>query len=150
MPSSTPAVVIDAGIGLYTVIDVPLGESAQAAWTRWQEDGVAVYAPAMWRSEVTSVLHKLFHLGQLTEAEAEAALETALTLDVQIVEADDELCRQSFRWATRLNTAAAYDAFYVALAERLGAPLWTGDRRLANNARQNGASWVYWIGDANS
>lgn len=109
---------------------------------------MAVYAPAMWRSEVTSVLHKLFHLGQLTEAEAEAALETALTLDVQIVEADDELCRHSFRWATRLKIAAAYDAFYIALAEWLGAPLWTGDRRLVNNAQQNGASWVYWIGGA--
>ncbi len=148
MPSSTPAVVINAGVGIYAIVDVPLSESAQTAWTRWQEDGVAVYAPAMWRSEVTSVLHKLFHLGQLTEAEAEAALETALSLDVQIVEADDELCRQSFRWATRLNTAAAYDAFYVALAERLSVPLWTGDRRLVNNARQNGVGWVNWIGEA--
>ncbi len=32
----------------------------------------------------------------------------------------------------RLNRAAAYDSFYLALAESLGCELWTADQRLHN------------------
>jgi len=146
-PSSAPAIVIDAGIGVCTVTDAPLNESARAAWASWQAQGQEIYAPSLWRSEVTSALHKLFRLKQLTQTEAEAALDIALALDVQIVEADDDLCRQSFRWATRLQATAAYDGFYLALAERLGAEFWTTDERLTRNAHQVGADWVHWLGE---
>jgi predicted nucleic acid-binding protein len=113
-PLSAPAVVIDAGIGVCTVTDAPLNESARAAWASWQAQAKEIYAPSLWRNEVTSALHKLFQLKQLTQAEAEAALDIALALNVQIIEADDDLCRQSFRWATRLQATAAYDGFYLA------------------------------------
>ena len=37
--------------------------------------------------------------------------------------------------------------YYLAVSEELNAPLWTADKRLANNAKQICVSWVYWLGD---
>ncbi len=144
--SSLPVIVIDAGIALYRVTPTPFTEQATHVWAQWQEDDAEIYAPTLWRYEVTSILHKLFHLGQLTEAEAVTALEKVLAFGVQTIDMGDDLCSQSFGWATRLGTAAAYDAFYLTLAERLGAELWTGDKRLANNAHSKGVAWIHWIG----
>ena len=36
----------------------------------------------------------------------------------------------AYDWTLRLRRAAAYDSFYLALAETLGVDLWTTDRRL--------------------
>jgi predicted nucleic acid-binding protein len=40
----------------------------------------------------------------------------------------------------QLKRAAAYDSFYLALAETLRSELWTADKRLVNAA---GVSWVH-------
>jgi predicted nucleic acid-binding protein len=55
--------------------------------------------------------------------------------------------RSAFDWATRLHQKAAYDGFYLAAAEQLGAEFWTADKALANNAGQLGVSWVHWMGE---
>jgi predicted nucleic acid-binding protein len=115
-------------------------------WAKWQVDDAEISAPSLWQYEVTSVLHRLLHSGQLTTEEAQQLLETAMAFEVQSVEVDEALCAKAFEWATRLQTAPAYDSFYLALAERLQAEFWTGDRRLANNAQSHGAAWVRWIG----
>ena len=44
----------------------------------------------------------------------------------------------------RLNRAAAYDSFYLALAETLGSELWTTDNHLYNAAAQ---PWVRLVSD---
>ena len=49
---------------------------------------------------------------------------------------DPYLVRAAFDWTMRLERAAAYDSFYLALAETLGCPLWTADRHLHNAVEQ--------------
>ncbi len=44
----------------------------------------------------------------------------------------------------RRSTRSAYDAAYLALAEKLGEPLITGDGHLYN-AVQTGLDWVWWV-----
>jgi len=53
---------------------------------------------------------------------------------------DPPLHRAALRIAQSCDTAAAYDAHYVALAKRLGAELWTADRRLAGHAASSGVT----------
>jgi predicted nucleic acid-binding protein len=116
-------------------------------WARLLDEQTSLYAPFLWRYEVTSVIRKYLFDDLLTPDEAGQALETALALGVNFVEEDDALCRSALRWAAQLGQRVAYDGFYLALAERLAAPLWTSDRRLANNAKKNGVNWVRWMGD---
>lgn len=58
------------------------------------------------------------------------ALDTALTLPIHL-RATDDMHSDALRLAERYGLRAAYDAHYLALAERLGAEFWTADRRLA-------------------
>jgi predicted nucleic acid-binding protein len=46
-----------------------------------------------------------------------------------------------------LNRAAAYDSFYLALAETLQCELWTADRRLRSAID---LPWVRWAGSSES
>ncbi|MBN1285209.1 MAG: type II toxin-antitoxin system VapC family toxin [Anaerolineae bacterium] len=43
---------------------------------------------------------------------------------------DDDLLRRAYDLATRFNRPTAYDAQYLAVAERLACEFWTADDRL--------------------
>jgi predicted nucleic acid-binding protein len=47
-----------------------------------------------------------------------------------------------------LAQTKAYDAFYLAVAEKMEAELWTADRHLSNRCRNDlGLEWVHWINE---
>jgi predicted nucleic acid-binding protein len=142
-----PLVVVDANMAVHAVVATRLSEAVSAAWTELQRRQARVFAPSLWACEVTSAVHLYLADGELDAEEAERALETALSLGVELVEEDAGLCRGAFAWATRLERRAAYDGFYLALAERLGAQLWTADHRLCRCVRQCGVQWVHGVGE---
>jgi hypothetical protein len=47
----------------------------------------------------------------------------------------------------QLGQVRGNNGFYLALAQELAAPFHTGDKRLANRARQLGIDWVIWVGE---
>jgi predicted nucleic acid-binding protein len=49
-------------------------------------------------------------------------------------------------WAERLGQMTTYDAQYLALSERLGAPFWTADRKLYRRCKDIGVGWVNLVG----
>jgi predicted nucleic acid-binding protein len=69
-------------------------------------------------------------------------------IEVQTQPIDLSLCRAALNWASRLQQRRAYDALYLALAERMQTEFWTADKRLANAAQQLGVTWVHWIGES--
>jgi predicted nucleic acid-binding protein len=143
--------VVDAGLAIFIVLDTPGSAAASRLLKYLLEKQISLYAPHLWHYEVISVIHKYLFDKIIEPEEAEAALATAFNLSVNLVDDEDEsLCRAAFRWATLLKQRAAYDGFYVALAEKLGAELWTSDEKLANNTRQLGVNWVRWIGKFDS
>jgi predicted nucleic acid-binding protein len=81
---------------------------------------------------MTSALTKIAHYGDLGPDEARNALYLTHQLGVRLVSPDETLTQSAFDWTLRLGRTAAYDSFYLALAERLGCELWTADRRLRN------------------
>jgi predicted nucleic acid-binding protein len=122
--------VVDAGLALSLVLPSPEQARLQALADGWRRDGAALVAPDLWLYEVTSALAKAVHFEVLTEDEGRRALGLLHKLEVRLVPPDATQAALAYDWTLRLRRAAAYDSFYLALAETQGADLWTTDRRL--------------------
>ena len=79
------------------------------------------------RAEATSAVRRLRFHGKLGEFQARSALDSIRRLPIQLHPIEPLLPRI---WELK-DTITVYDAWYVALAERLGAVLVTADRRLS-------------------
>ena len=144
MPDS---LVIDVSCAVLLVVPGPAQPRYEELFGGWKRAGCDLYAPGLWIYEVTSALCKAVRFGGLMAAEAERCLTQALNLGVRLVAADEEQARAAYAWTLRLNRAAAYDSFYLALAETLGCELWTADRRLCNAVD---LAWVRLVGAPSS
>ena len=107
--------------------------------------GVRLVAPTLWCYEVTSILTKALHFKRLTPNEVEKAIRLSSHFDIDLIPPDAELATAALAWTIQLRPAAAYDSFYLALAQRLGCELWTVDHKLARAAN---VAWVRYAGNA--
>lgn len=134
--------VVDANIAVNTVLSVT--DKLLAFWERVDREQIIPSAPRLWISEVTSALRFWVSQKELTEDEAEDALRTIYGLKIEIVDEDEELSLRALELAGKLRQSKAYDAFYLALAEKLKAEFWTADNRLANRCRKDlKLHWVH-------
>jgi predicted nucleic acid-binding protein len=140
---SSSALVIDAGIGFRLVVPHAEQPKLRNQVAQAYREGVRIYAPTLWRYELTTIFTKAVHFQQMTIEEARSGLQLALELTIELVQPDSSLTLLAFGWTERLGRAAAYDSFYLALAERLGCELWTVDRRLVNATN---LAWVRDVG----
>jgi predicted nucleic acid-binding protein len=140
------AVVIDANIAIYALIATDQTKLALSLLEGFQKQRVVLYAPGLWVSEVASGIHKYLHAKLITPEIAEEGLSDIFELGVTLIDEIPAICKSASRWATRLNHMAVYDGFYLAVAEHLDTSFWTADKRLANNVKQMGISWVHWLG----
>jgi predicted nucleic acid-binding protein len=113
------------------IVEVLLRSAAGTAiQERLFEEGQTLHVPHLLDIEVTQVIRRYAISGQLSNARGRAALDILVNLPLNRYPHDLLLARI---WQLR-NNLTAYDAAYVALAEMLGAPLITRDRRLAGAA----------------
>lgn len=117
-------IVLDASAGLELLLGTGAGTKIARRIARPRE---TIHAPHLLDIEVAHVLRRLQLGGELEEERGRQALEDLADLDVERHAHHDFLPRV---WELRRNLTA-YDAIYLALAEALGAPLLTLDRRLA-------------------
>ncbi|MCD9622788.1 type II toxin-antitoxin system VapC family toxin [Rhabdothermincola salaria] len=114
-------VVIDASALVAALVDTgPDGRWAEALLTS------DLAAPPLLAVEAANVLRRAVHAGEITDDVASLAHADLLDLRVQLVAYDTVADRV---WELRGNLTA-YDAWYVAVAELLDAPLATLDQRL--------------------
>ncbi len=111
----------------------------------WHQSRRRIYAPDILLPEAVSVIRRGVFERWITEAEGQDAVEDVFRLGVEVIPSGAGLCQAALAWAGRLEQSKAYDGFYLATAERMGAELWTADEKLRNRARQLGVSWVRWI-----
>lgn len=117
-------IVIDASAAVAALVDSgPAG--------RWAESLLAGHlaAPHLIHVEAANVLRRAVHAGDLTDEIASLAHADLLGLSIQLVPYPLVAGRA---WELRHNISS-YDAFYVAVAELLDAPLATLDRRLVSS-----------------
>ena len=89
--------------------------------------GETLIGPDLLRVEVASVLRRHAGNGSLTAEQANAAIDDRLAFPITVYPTAPLLRRV---WELRPNVTA-HDGCYVALAEAVGSPLLTADRRLA-------------------
>jgi predicted nucleic acid-binding protein len=120
-------IVVDASAVLEVLLRTPV---ALAIERRLLAAGEALHAPHLIDIEVAHALRRYALAGDMSAKRGREALEDLADLSVRRYPHDVLLPRV---WKLRANLTA-YDAAYVALAEALGAPLLTRDRRLAGSA----------------
>jgi predicted nucleic acid-binding protein len=141
MPTS---LVVDASFTLKLILPNAEQTRCQELMAEWMHAGINLVAPTLWLYEVTSALTKAVYFEILADAEGRQALELAQALDLQLIQPDNTLVPFVYDWTRRLNRAAAYDSFYLALSESLSTEFWTADQRLVNAVN---VSWVHYITD---
>ena len=127
----TNDLVVDANVVIAAMGMGPEREASHALFAHWAKERRRLCAPALCLYEVTSTLCKSVRLGAMTPQEGLRMLALFEAMSIQLMPPDPEQARLAFEWTVRLKRAAAYDSFYLALAQQLGCELWTADRRLS-------------------
>ena len=118
------SIVVDASV-LIRALAVDSGPDGQ--WAEAVIAGGPLHAPELVYAEVTNALRKLERAKDITTADAIAAHEDLMDLNLELFSFQPFAERV---WELRRNLTS-YDAWYVAVAEGLGLPLATLDERLA-------------------
>jgi predicted nucleic acid-binding protein len=122
-----PATVcLDASVVVRWLLDHEMSHVASL-----DESDHQFVAPSLMRYEVTNALYQTTKAGGLTASTAEELLDVLVTLPIELID-EAHFHRRALSIAHHYRSGAAYDAHYVALAQHLGAELWTADKRLYN------------------
>ena len=141
MRNSSPTCV-DANL-IIRVVAEPRDDPAWRQWETWQAQGRSLAAPTLLRYEVRNALYRAERQGLWSAIATRAALRAILAIPLDLHdEADLHLTAMDF--AARFSLPAAYDAHYLALADKLGGEFWTADWRLANAVRSV-LPWVHLV-----
>jgi predicted nucleic acid-binding protein len=136
---------LDSGILLATVQTETYTEQARTLINQLDEQQVQMIAPVLLRYECVAVARKWVYRELTTLEKAKIALNILLNYPVTTV-LDDSLLNRAYQLATELDRPTAYDAHYLAVAERYQCDFWTADERLYN-AVKGKFTRISWIGN---
>lgn len=125
-------IVVDANLLIVLALDARRAPAVEEGLKAWREAGETLHAPALLPYEIASAFTRAVAAGQLHAHDVADAWRTTAGPPVVLHPLDAGPDVVSL--ALRLGRQSAYDAAYVALAQSLGAELWTLDGPLARNA----------------
>lgn len=136
--------VLDASVVLKSYLPEEGSAQAQAIFKDRALGYVGLLAPSLMPYEVTNALLVALRKQRIDQARAEEILREFIKLGIPTRELGG---LEERAWTLALeHQRTAYDAAYLALAEREGLQLVTGDKRLYH-AVKGKVDWVKWIGD---
>jgi predicted nucleic acid-binding protein len=118
-------IVLDASAAIDWLLQTPAGQKIER---RIYSRNESLHAPHLLDLEVAQVLRRLIREGLISSQRADQALDDLLNLRVARYPHFVLLPRI---WQMRHNLSA-YDAAYIVLAEKLGVPLISRDKRLSS------------------
>ncbi|MCU0551636.1 MAG: type II toxin-antitoxin system VapC family toxin [Leptolyngbya sp. Prado105] len=128
--SSSLRYVIDTNIAIKLFIPDPLSAKAEALFLHLQNPQTQFFIPDLFYIEFTNVLWKYVRANQFSAEQATLALDRirAFPLDATPTKS---LISEAMQVSLNYSISA-YDACYIALSQRMNAPLLTLDSRLVN------------------
>ncbi len=123
--------LVDASVGIKQFIPDPLSAKVQQLFALMDYPQTQIYIPDLFYIESANALWKYIRAGQLTITQVQENLATLKTFPLRVVSLA-ELMEEAVNIAVAYNISA-YDASYIALSQRVNAPLLTLDRRLLNS-----------------
>lgn len=117
---------------LVNVLIGALDDEHAALWETWQGEGRPMVAPTLLRFETTNALYWLRWGARIDEVQLQLALRALSAMPITYVD-DHELGREALSIAYSFDVITLHAAYYVALAARHGADLWTSDERVYND-----------------
>lgn len=105
-------------------------------WNKWCNANTKIVAPDLINYEVTNVLWRLNKTNQINYTQAQIALTESFNLGIELY-SNSELHQDALAIAERFKLPAAYDAHYLALAEKMQIDFYTCDKKLFNSVQQN-------------
>ena len=136
MPSSW--ICLDASIVIKLIVDAQ-DQALKQRFVQW-EASHRLAAPTLLFYEVTNAMYQYQRHAAHSPAVTRSALRSAQALPIELY-SDLYLHQQALQLAQTHSLNATYDAHYLALAQRLGAELWTADKKLVNAVKAK-LAWV--------
>lgn len=130
-------IVMDCSVAINIARETDEGLAAQALMLGGEE----CIAPTLLYSEATNSMATLERAGVVQKDQALALLKNALSLPDRFV-STEKLWIEAFSEARHLRHPA-YDLFYMVLARRNGATLFTLDQKLQKLCLENGIECIY-------
>jgi|ERR1044071_920302 predicted nucleic acid-binding protein len=125
-------VVADANLLVVLVSGDSRGNQVFQYFTDWLDRNIEIHAPALAQYEIANALTRLIVGGAFSVEKVEEAWNNISILPIQYHSLTDAW--RVVEIALAMNRKNAYDAAYIALAEMVGAELWTLDSPLYRNA----------------
>jgi len=129
-------IVVDANLLIALVTQHPQRQAVYQQFEQWADQDAILHTPDLAYSEVTNALTRMIvgRLFQLERLQTVCQELTTLPIQYHTVGFDPQVVEI----ALKLGRKSAYDAVYLALAQRLNAELWTLDSPLYRNAEGQG------------
>jgi predicted nucleic acid-binding protein len=124
------SLIIDASVAAKWVLPEPESDRAEEL----RRSGEALLAPTLIVAEIGNAAWKRATRGDMSSAEAMDAVETATALLTTLIPIE-QLAARATEIAIELRHPI-YDCFYLALAEREGAPIVSADAKLLGAAKK--------------
>lgn len=137
-------VVLDSSIFIASVYVETFTPQAKGLLKQLKDAKTILNAPSLLRYELIAVSRKAVYQGRITAEQGRIARDQLLTYPVTL-HFDDDLLKRGYELAEEFNRPTAYDAQYLALAERLPCELWTADECLFNAVSAKFTS-IRWLG----
>ncbi len=135
--------VVDASVAVQVVSPEPLTVQATALFALLIGGQATFHVPELFYIECANIFWKKKQRGVCSESQAVQALSDLLALPL-ISTAHAVLTVDALKLALALDITA-YDACYLALAERLAMPLITADQKLERKVAGSGRA-IVWFG----
>jgi predicted nucleic acid-binding protein len=136
--------VVDASVGVKPYLPEDLSESAKRLFRTLRAGKVDLFVPDLFDSECANIFVKYVRRFNTPPAHARKSLMNLRSLPL-LSTSGSELFTSAFNLALD-HGISAYDASYLALAQKLSAPVITADEKLIRKLAGSGAD-IHWLGD---